>query len=236
MQLTRKTLPQVALIITLASVFVLSPFVSANVGQGGSAAAQGPINFTPHITPLVIPETPVAPRFAAIGPVTAAGLPEVVDPKLLEDPLGYAEILGQPGMYLVWSTDADGENHYFIIDRNNEYFERIRSETDKWRELHAQYVAGEHMPNVIFGGAVFIFTGLVSLGCGFGAVSSAASQVYPLAALFVGCDAIFIPAAGKYLDYTKSEFEQVRLYHILEDAFRREVFGFIKQLPFTVAP
>jgi len=48
-------------------------------------------------------------------------LPQVVNPELLDETVGYSEILGNLGLYLVWSTSNDNEKRYFIIDEESKY-------------------------------------------------------------------------------------------------------------------
>ena len=128
-----------------------------------------------------------------LGPIEDWRLPSITRPEFLDDPFGYSEILGEPGHYLIWSTDESGNRRYYIVDESNEKLQGIREAVDDFREARRKIKADPPAAKIVgglIGTAVF---GVVSVGCGGGAVISGILQAWPITAAFIGCDAIAVP-------------------------------------------
>jgi hypothetical protein len=91
---------------------------------------------------------------------------------LLDEPFGYSAILGHPGLYLVWSTDDEGNTHYYVLDGASDFFERIRGIIDEnwaarraleasapeWRAVWAMIKAGGGFLGGVFCGVAGLAT------------------------------------------------------------------------------
>lgn len=108
-------------VLILVSLFAL-PIATAVVSPSSTAYAQ--IEFTPNVATL---DVTVSPQPATIGPFTWApgirfdcpvGLPERCRPDLVnmngDDLFGWGELLGEPGLVLVWVTDETGTHHLVV--------------------------------------------------------------------------------------------------------------------------
>jgi hypothetical protein len=221
----------------LAAFLAFSLFVCVAPG-GASARAPGrQIEFTPHVTDVgatPIPGATLVPTLGAGQYFTEDSLPPVTRPDLLGDAFGYSEILGQPGLYLVWSTDEEGNTHYATVAEGNPALAQIRALVDAHRqaalELHGQ------SPLVRFGiglggGAFF---SLLTLACGVGTGASLMAEPVsaPLTAVLAGCTGGSFLVAREGFGAALDAFDQLNAFALLTEETRRAVEGQFIQLPY----
>src|SRR3990170_108518 len=113
-------------IVLLAVTIVLCPIAQARIASIRPASAEegaAQIDFTPHVTPLVIEATPEPILIPTIGPgqtFNADHRPELV--KVVGDDLfGWGDIKGQPGSVLIWVTDDSG-TQYLVVSKSSDFF------------------------------------------------------------------------------------------------------------------
>lgn len=226
---------RVAITITLLTAIAACPLtLAANGDVGNNSIHSVQITPPPAAFPTPFGQTePTPTRLAPLGPVSQDDLPVTTRPELLEDPFGYAEILGQPGIYLVWSTDNNGDQRYYVIDSENEYLEGIRAATEAFHEARRDVDADPPGAKVLIGSGGSIVFGLASWGCGLGAVVSAAAQLYPLAGVFVGCDAITVPLTIGSAGYLLNGITEWNSFAAQRDDLEEVVESYFVQLPFA---
>ncbi len=128
-----KAQARVGLIIIILVSLLVVPLATGLLAPRSTAYAQ--IDFTPHVTDL--PMTPT-PQGMSIGPLvyhegdqfTCVGLGGVMGgtecrPALIQvhgdDYLGWGEMMGYPGLRLVWVTDGTG-THFMVVSADNPQF------------------------------------------------------------------------------------------------------------------
>jgi hypothetical protein len=125
---TRARARRALFILILASLFVV-PLATGFLSPFSSAYAQ--IEFTPNVSTLVVT---VSPQPATIGPLIWApgmqfdcpvGMPERCRPDVVnihgDDLFGWAELIGDPNLRLVWITDETG-THYMVVPTDDPQF------------------------------------------------------------------------------------------------------------------
>ena len=207
--------------------------------------------FVPHIPTLDLGTAPATLDLGPLGTpapaVTAAptlgpgqafqegdSLPAITRPGLLENPFGYSEIVGRPGLYLVWSTDEQGNRSYYVITESNRYYEGITAAQE--RLLQAQMEFDEQAPpiRIAFGAAGTVIFGFLAVGCGAGALGSAAGVVTSPAA--VPLTACATASAGLAAGSFKSGLDAAGAldgYNTLVDQLSQEVEGYFMQFPYV---
>ena len=121
-----KVRARTALIIVVLAILIVVPFASGVLSPNPTAYAQ--IEFTPHVATLVVTEEPQGPT---IGPFVWApgtrfdcpvGMPEGCRPDIVnlhgDDLVGWGELLGEPGLVLVWITDEAG-THFLVVSADD---------------------------------------------------------------------------------------------------------------------
>jgi hypothetical protein len=110
------------LVVLLIVSFFAIPIATGALSPGTSVYAQ--IEFTPNVATL---DVTVSPQPATIGPLVWApgmqfdcpvGMPERCRPELVnmygDDQFGWGELLGEPGLVLMWITDDTGTHHLVV--------------------------------------------------------------------------------------------------------------------------
>ena len=167
-----------------------------------------------------------------LGPIEDWRLPLVTRPEFLDDPFGYSEILGEPGHYLIWSTDGSGNKRYFIIDETNEKLTNIRDAVDGFRDARLRIEADPPAARIAAGVVGTALFGVVSIGCGGAAVVTGILQLWPLTAAFVGCDAIAVPLTVASGSTAWNAVTRAREFSREVEEHRRQVESDFAQLPF----
>ena len=167
-----------------------------------------------------------------LGPIEDWRLPSVTRPEFLADPFGYSEIHGEPGHYLIWSTDESGNKRYYIVDESNEKLDIIRDEIDRFREARRNIEADPPTARILAGVAGTVVFGVVSVGCGAGAVISGIAQIWPLAGAFVACDAAAVPLTVASASTAWNAITRSREHSREVEEHRRRVESDFVQLPF----
>jgi hypothetical protein len=117
-----KAKARLCLIVLMLLGLVAIPIATAALSPSTSVYAQ--IEFTPNVATL---DVTVSPQPATIGPLVWApgmqfdcpvGMPERCRPDLVnmygDDLFGWGELLGEPGLVLVWITDETGTHHLVV--------------------------------------------------------------------------------------------------------------------------
>jgi len=238
--------------IVVVSAFYLIIFqVSLGALLNDSPAYAQPFATLPRSTATVDPAgfvgTPVGPMLLPI-PTIGPGqmftedqvllLPRVLRPDLLDTEYGYSEILGRPGLFLVWSTDDFGTKRYFVLEQGNEYLNRIVAAVDRVRTDALEMKKELPWWKAIGGTIVGLVMGGVGIVCGFGAVVSLAATPIsaPLTAALTACAgtsfAISVGGFGTAIDGAG----RIIGHYELSDEARKEIRGAFQQIPFTVQP
>ncbi|MFQ5921814.1 MAG: hypothetical protein ACE5M4_03135 [Anaerolineales bacterium] len=165
-------------------------------------------------------------------------LPELLRPDLLDSEYGYSEILGRPGLFLVWSTDEFGTKRYFVLDEDSEYLQAIITEVDKvrnnWLEMQNELPLAKAIAGAIFG----VVLGVVGLVCAGGAVISllgtpvSAPVTGGLTACAGGAFTLSAGAFGMAVDGAGRIIGHIEL----SDEARKEIRGAFQQIPFSEQP
>ena len=121
-----KAKARLGLVVLILVSFFAVPIATGVLSPGTSAYAQ--IDFTPNVATL---EVTVSPQPATIGPLIRApgmqfdcpvGMPERCRPDVVnlhgDDLIGWGEILGEPGLVLVWITDETG-THFLVVSADD---------------------------------------------------------------------------------------------------------------------
>jgi len=122
---SRSPLRTFLLALLIAGLLAL-PLVWDGDGVLRSVSAESPrsqISFTPHITPLVIEPTPGPLPLATISAgqtFTSDSKPELANLHG-DDLFGWGDILGEPGLVLIWASDENG-THYLVVDKTSDLF------------------------------------------------------------------------------------------------------------------
>ena len=165
-------------------------------------------------------------------------LPELLRPDLLESEYGYSEILGRPGLFLVWSTDESGVKHFFVLSEDNEYLQAIIAEVEavrtNWLEMRNELP----LSKAIAGAIVGVVLGVVGLVCAGGAVVSllatpvSAPITGGLTACAGGAFTLSAGAFGMAIDGAGRIIGHIEL----SDEARKEIRGAFQQIPFSNQP
>src|SRR3990170_5477300 len=128
-----KTQARIGLVILILVSLIAVPLATGVLAPSTAAYAQ--IDFTPNVSTLVVTPTP---QGATIGPLIrhegdrfeCVGLGGVMGgtecrPELIsvhgDDYLGWGEMIGYPGLRLVWVTDETG-THFLVVSADNPQF------------------------------------------------------------------------------------------------------------------
>jgi len=238
--------------IVVVSAFCLIIFqVSLGALLSDSAAYAQPFATLPRSTATVdsagVVGTPVGPMLLPI-PTIGPGqmftedqvllLPSVLRPDLLDSEYGYSEILGKPGLFLVWSTDDFGTKRYFVLQQGNEYLNRIVAAVDRVRTDALEMKKELPWWKAIGGTIVGLVMGGVGIVCGFGAVASLAATPIsaPLTAALTACAGTsFAISAGGFGTAIDGAGRIIGHYELSDEA-RKEIRGAFQQIPFTLQP
>ena len=246
----RKIILRTGIVVVSAFCLIVFQVPLVSILNDSSVYAQ-PFATLPRSTVTVDPagvlETPVGPMILPI-PTIGPGqmftedqvllLPKVLRPDLLDTEYGYSEILGRPGLFLVWSTDDFGTKRYFVLQQGNEYLNRIVAAVDRVRTDALEMKKELPWWKAIGGTIVGLVLGGVGLVCGFGAVVSLAATPIsaPLTAALTACAgtsfAISIGGFGTAIDGAG----RIIGHFELSDESRKEIRGAFQQIPFTVQP
>ena len=199
---------QADLLLCILSAFLVCPFGAARVAPERSAEAGSlsQIEFTPHVQPLELTQTaesvllgpvPTVTPQPTLGPgqmyVNPNHLPELAHPHRQELPFGYSEIVGHPGLFLVWSTDEKENTRYFTISEDNKYFDEITELADNhWDERNELFDQnpGGLVREYRFQGGLGLIGGVLA-----GAATIAAAEIPPLAT-FLGAGSLSLFGFG----------------------------------------
>lgn len=200
---------------------------------------------TATIAPAGVVGTPVGPTpFPTIAPGQSFSegqeefLPDVLRPDLLDSEYGYSEILGKPGLFLVWSTDEFGTKRYFVLDQDNEYLQAIITEVDKVRNNWLEMRNELPLAKAIAGAIIGVVLGVVGLVCAGGAVVSllgtpiSAPVTGGLTACAGGAFTLSAGAFGMAVDGAGRIIGHIEL----SDEARKEIRGAFQQIPFSDQP
>jgi len=195
-----------------------------------------PIPPTPSFPAPFTATPPVATPISTVSPGQSFDddeedlLPEVSRPDLLEsEDLGYSAILGQPGTYLVWSVDDEGNRHYYVLEETSDYFIRIKDIVDA--NLEARRVLDESNPylGLLWAGAKTVLSEIVTLGCGIGTAATI-FELPPVGAIFgtctLGAAAYFGVSIGEFIDIGNS----IRAYDIRTEDDRAAIEGIFREI------
>jgi hypothetical protein len=241
---------RIALIVVVAVSVVVCPL---SFGGWGVGVTEAQVSFVPSIEPLEITRTVEGPRLGAVTPVPTLGpgqhyeegeedlLPEVTRPDLLDDPFGYSEISGHPGLFLVWSTDDAGNKRYYVISVDNPYFDDIQAVTNAihtaWADLGGEGVSGDVLRSRRELGALgTVAFGASTIYCSLAALVSAAGTVVtaPLTVVFTGCAGVSFTAAGASFMFAYYAWEKLESFNGRMERDRMAVEGFFQQLPYVI--
>lgn len=186
-----------------------------------------PVPFTQ--TPDVATPIPTVQSGRYFHESTEGLLPAVARPDLLaEEDFGYSAVLGQPGIYLVWSVDSENHRYYFTLDGSSDLFVRIKEIIDN--NLFARRMLDESNP--LLGAA---WAGVKTLGGGLGAAGCGIAvgvtwETPPLAALFGTCTLAGIGLAGDSIDEFIGVFNSVRAYENRTEADLLAIEGIVREM------
>jgi hypothetical protein len=197
---------RIALIVVVAVSVVVCPLSWGgwSLRQGAFAEEGGrqqPFTFVPSLSGLEVTRTVEGPALGAVTPVPTPGagqyfeeedeerLPPVENPQFLEEPFGYTEILGHPGLYLVWSTDDDGNKRYFIVEEGNTEFVELRTAVNDFTAARDLFFGQAPLLRHIVGSVGTGFFLWTSLQCVGGAIATLLAEpiAAPLTAALIGC-------------------------------------------------
>lgn len=240
----RKFIYRAALLSVIAVSMMLFPLTTGIYSQSSRAYAGQPFttvvppNATfaaPIGTPITVP-TPIP----TLGPgqyfEQGDGLPRVTRPDLLEEPFGYSEIMGEPGLYLVWSTDDDGKKHYYVLDEENTYFDKIMTAVDADRKKYKDLDENGTKRNFVVDVFVALVSGTVTAFCTGATIGSASGfpATIPLMSAFGACTGV----AGKFTyESIKSgigNWSALEDYNFSKEETRKEIEGYFVQIPYSI--
>jgi hypothetical protein len=188
--------PSTAYARIVAFLVIILPMTWASAQPGvGSEFRQfdTPIPPTPDFVEPFTATPPVATPIPTVEPGQYFEedeedlLPEVARPDLLEsEDLGYSAILGQEGMFLVWSVDDDGNRHYYVLEGTSDYFIRIKDIIDSNLEARRQLDATNPYLGLVWSGVKTIAGEIVTGFCGAAGLATI-FEVPPVGAAFLTC-------------------------------------------------
>ena len=195
-----------------------------------------PIPPTPDFTPPFTQTPPAATPIATVAPgqyfeeVDEDSLPEVSRPDLLEsEQIGYSAILGQPGTYLVWSVDDEGNRHYYVLEETSDYFIRIKDIADANLEARRELDESNPYLGLLWAGAKTVLSEIVTLGCGIGTAATII-EAPPVGAIFgtctLGAAAYFGVSVGEFIGIVNS----IRAYDIRTEDDREAIEGIFREI------
>lgn len=118
---------RIGLMVTLIVCVILCPLAwggySVHYGAHAQEKRDDPIEFTPHVTEIVITVTPEPVLKATVGSgqtFDSDNKPELVTVHG-DDDYGWGDIKDKSGLVLIWITDEDG-THYIVVDKSDELF------------------------------------------------------------------------------------------------------------------
>ena len=200
-----------------------------------------PIEFTPHVTAIVLTVTPEPVLEATVAPGQyfeeddEEQLPEVARPDLLEyEEFGYSAILGEEGLYLVWSTDDHGYKHYYILDQEDGFFQRIKTTVDD--NIEARRTLDETNPlfSLIWAGTKVAAGEVGIIICGVATITSI--KVPPLAGFFGACTLGAVGLFGSSLDEYFDIANSVRAYERRTEEDRLAIEGIFREVGAASSP
>ena len=218
--------------------------------QNAYQAAQAAQPFNTVVPPNVTFRPPIGTVQALPTPIPTVGpgqffeegeenlLPGVIRPDRLKEPFGYSEILGKPGLYLVWSTDDDGNKRYYVLDKGNEYLMLIEQEVDNVYQDRLDMQKETPIAKAIGGAAGGVVLGLVGIGCGVGAVVSLAAEPVsaPATALLGACaGTAFTFSLGAFGIAFDGASRLIGHGQLVGEA-KKQIESYFLQIPFSVQP
>ena len=244
----RKSALQVGIAAVLALGLVLLPAMSSLAGSSAQWPASSQFTVMPPINPTlgaVFTATPELPTpIATLGPGQSFGeaqedqRPDVIRPDLLENSVGYSEILGRPGLFLVWSTDEHGNKRYFVVEDTNPYFLLIRAEVDKIMTKRSDMMNNLSMSKLIGGGIAALGLGIIGGACGVGAVLSLGATPIsaPVTAALTACSGTALSFAAGALGLSLDGWESITTYVRTYQESSKQIEAYITQLPYSTQP
>jgi len=229
--------------IILASSFLMIAFVAPVVlGEAVKPLpAEASIQFgtiPPQTATFQAPFTETPPAATHL-PTVAAGqefvegeedaLPEVARPDLLEhEALGYSAILGEPGLYLVWSLDDNGRKQYYVVEKDSEFFARIVKIVDE--NLMARRTLDESNPlfSMIWSGTKALVGEVGFFICGGATIATV--EVPPIAGVFGACTLGSLGLFGTSLDEFFDNANSVRAYENRTEEDRLAINGILREV------
>ena len=168
--------------------------------------------------------------FMIFEEVDEDSLPEVSRPDLLEsEQIGYSAILGQPGTYLVWSVDDEGNRHYYVLEETSDYFIRIKDIADANLEARRELDESNPYLGLLWAGAKTVLSEIVTLGCGIGTAATII-EAPPVGAIFgtctLGAAAYFGVSVGEFIGIVNS----IRAYDIRTEDDRAAIEGIFREI------
>ena len=194
----------------------------------------------PPVDPTIA--TPFGTSIPSVTPIPTLGpgqyyeggdrIPDVIQPELLDEPFGYSEILGKPGLYLVWSTSDVGKKHFYILDESSKYFTLIVEAVDDYQTRVFDLKASAPGKRFLVGaGGVVVFS-TISAVCGGGAIVAGALQHWEITAAGVACDGIYIPLSfesGRIAFEGAVDFFAVYKF---QESKRNMIEGYFSNIPY----
>ena len=200
---------------------------------------------TATLNPAGVVGTPVVPTpIPTIGPGQSFTegqeelLPELLRPDLLDSDYGYSEILGKPGLFLVWSTDEYGTKSYFVLQDGNDYLNGIINAVDRVRTDALEMKKELPWWKAIGGTLVGLALGAVGIVWGLGAVASLAATPIsaPVTGLLAACaGGAFTMSAGAFGMAVDGAGRIFGHFEISDEA-RKEIRGAFLQIPYSEQP
>jgi len=193
-----------------------------------------PVNAT-FATPIGA-QTPVPTPIPTLGPgryfeeSDEEDLPEVARPDLIEnEDLGYTGILGEEGLFLVWSIDDNGKKHYYILDEESDYFQRIKKIVDDNLVARIELDKTDPLFSLIWAGTKTLLGEVGVFICG-GATVATAIELPPVAAVFGTCTlgslTLFGTSLNEFFDVSKS----IRAYERRTEGDRLAIEGIFREI------
>jgi hypothetical protein len=211
-----------------------SPAVSEDLRQFDT-----PIPPTPDFKAPFTATPPVATPIPTVGPGQSFDedqeelLPDVIRPDLLRNSVGYSELAGRPGLFLVWSTDEDGNKRYFVIDESDRYFPLIRAEVDRIMTARDAMRSNLSMSKFLGGGIIALALGGLGTACGVGAIVSLAAEPIsaPVTGALTACAGSAFSFAAGALGLSLDGLEAMTTYERTYRDASRQIEAYISQLP-----
>jgi hypothetical protein len=222
--------------ILILSIFLCS-FMNGMVQQSSIPGKQIP-TVPPIVATLPTPiggQTPVATPIPTLGPGQyfeegdEDDLPEVARPDLLrKEDMGYSAILGEEGLFLVWSTDDDGNKHYYILDQEKDYLYRIQNIIDDNLIARRELDATSPLFSLIWAGTKTVIGEVGVFICGGATIATV--ELPPVAGVFgtctVGSLTLFGTSLNKYLEVSQS----IRAYERRTEQDRLAIEGIFREI------